>query len=126
MVAIKKTWEQETIEWIRRTRPPIYCVLRHVSRSGMFRRISFYAIRGEDHVYLDGLIAGMTAYKLDKAKIGLRVSGCGMDMGFAVVHAFSRSCFPNGFRYRKDERHRNNDPSPVDKDGGYALKCKWL
>jgi hypothetical protein len=92
----------------------------------MFRRISFYAIRDNKPIYLDGLIAGMTHYNRDKNKEGLRVSGCGMDMGFAVVYAFSGEVFPNGFKYRQGEYHRNGDPSPIDEDGGYALQHSWL
>lgn len=126
MAKQEKTWEQKTVEWIRRTRPTIYCTCEHVSASGMSRRISFFAIRNNKPVYLDGLIEAMTHYKRDRKDRGLRVGGCGMDMGFAVVYDFSRACFPNGFKYRKGEYHRNSDPSPADKDGGYALKHSWL
>ena len=125
-MAKQKTWEEKMVQWIRMKRPTIYCVCRHVSSSGMFRRISFYAIRRNELVYLDGLIEDLADYKRDKKEQGLRVTGCGMDMGFAVVYAFSHAIFAKGFRYRKGECHRNGDPSPIDKDGGYALKHQWI
>lgn len=126
MAIQEETWEQKIVGWIRRTRPTIYCICRHVSSSGMSRRMSFYAIKNNKPVYLDALIAEMAGYKFDKHKQGLRVSGCGMDMGFAVVYEFSCRCFPDGFKYRKGVTHRNGDPSPIDKDGGYALTQSWL
>jgi len=119
-------WEREIIGWLRRKRPMIYTVLRHVSSSGMFRRIDVYAIRDNKPLYLSGLVAELCHYKRDRQKQGLRVGGCGMDMGFAIVYNFAAAIFPNGFRYRKKESHRNRDPGPRDRDGGYALRHEWL
>lgn len=118
--------DTDTVRWIRRTRPKIYTVLRHVSNSGMFRIIDVFAIRNNQLLYLTSLVEKLTHYKRDKTRYGLRVGGCGMDMGFAVVYDFSRACFPAGFKYRKNEHHRNNDPSLRDGDGGYALKQGWI
>lgn len=116
----------ELIKWIRRTRPTLYTICRHVSSSGMFRLISVYVIQNNEPFCIDGWIENWTHYERDKKRQGLRVSGCGMDMGFDVVYNFSRALFPKGFHYRKGESHRNGDPSPVDKDGGYALNHRWL
>jgi len=119
-------WEKEIVSWLRRKRPMIYTVLRHVSSSGMFRRIDVYAIRDNKPLYLSGLVEELCHYKRDKHREGLKVSGCGMDMGFAIVYDFSSQVFPNGFRYRKGESHRNGDPALRDRDGGYALRHEWL
>jgi hypothetical protein len=119
-------WEAELIRWIRKTRPTIYTQLEHVSQSGMFRRISVCVMRNNKPVWINELIDKLTIYKTDKRKTGLRVSGCGMDMGFAVVYNFSSKVFPYGFKYRKNELHRNGDPAPIDPNGGYALKQRWL
>jgi len=118
--------QKEVVRWIRRTRPTIYTVLRHVSSSGMLRVIDIYAMRQGDMVWLTPIVETLTGYKRDKKRDGLRVGGCGMDMGFKVVYDFSWAVFPTGFRYRKGEYHRNNSPSPRDNNGGYALKQKWL
>ena len=62
----------------------VYSVLRHVSASGMSRRIDFYAIKDGAPVWLSGQMSGLLRYQLHKQG-GLVVTGCGMDMGFAVV-----------------------------------------
>ena len=71
---------------------------------------------------------------------GMVVSGCGMDMGFAVVYALSQKLYGSGYPclgQRKDGlsrchssfhqgKHWNDFASePVHKDG-YALNHKWL
>lgn len=97
----------------------VYTILRSVSRSGMSRRISFKGITLEDgheapkvpfiH-HLDGYISTvleMTLPRYDKPQ-GLRVDGCGMDMGYHVVHNLSRVLYPNA------------------KHVGYSLQHRWL
>jgi len=119
-------YEIKRVKWLRRTRPPLYTILRHVSNSGMFRLIDVYAITNNKPVCLTALVGKLAGYERDNKREGLRVGGCGMDMGFSVVYNFSRAIFPTGFRYRTHEHHRNNDPSPRDPDGGYALEQRWL
>lgn len=102
----------------------VYCVLRHVSSSGMSRRIDFYSIRGKEHAFLSGYISRVTGYKFAKHGNGLVVGGCGMDMGFHVVYEIGRALFPKGFKVKG--RGRNGDTSGWDEDGGYALKSTWL
>jgi hypothetical protein len=63
-------------------------------------------------------------YPLDRDREGLKVSGCGMDMGFAVVHELGRALFPEGFKV--EGVGRNGDTSGWDRDGGYALKHRWI
>ena len=97
----------------------IYCVLRHVSRSGMSRRISFYAIHKGELVYLDGYIARLGHFKLHPTKDGLKVDGCGMDMGFHVVYSTARQVW------------KGCKPSPRGRlmsqtDMGYEWKSAWL
>ena len=88
----------------------IYCILRHVSQSGMTRRISFYTTKKGQILHLDYLISCILPYYPQiKDQAGLRVSGCGMDMGFAVVYDLGRAL------YKKNG-----------KDAGYTLNQKWL
>ena len=86
----------------------VYCILRHVSRSGMYRRISFYILRdaGPDYkpeeryypYYLDRLILQAGIGDAPRGNNdGVGVSGCGMDMGFHVVYSLSCFAFPDGF-----------------------------
>ena len=109
----------ESLEILRAWLKPgdtVFCVLRHVSRSGMMRHISFL---DKDHRCLDHLIGPALGYR--RACEGLKVSGCGMDMGFSVVYALGANMWPQGTP--QPHGTRNGEP---DSDGGYALKHKWL
>ena len=125
-------------EWIK-PGDTVYCILRHRSSSGMSRRISFAISRGGEITQIDWLIARALDYRLHEDG-GLKVSGCGMDMGFHVVYNLSRTMFRDGFTCigeRKDDRSNrcpSNDHSNGDRDytshnhtdGGYALRSTWL
>lgn len=63
----------------------VYGFVRHVSSSGMSRRISFYAIKDNTPIFLDGLFSNVTEFKRHKDKEGLIVGGCGMNMIMHVV-----------------------------------------
>lgn len=100
----------------------IYTVCNHVSSSGMSRSISLMignkdgSITKLDYWYVqaDGSI-------IDQKHGGIKVSGCGMDMGFHLVYNLGRMLWPNGTK--KPHGTRNGQP---DTDGGYALKHQWL
>lgn len=100
----------------------VYCILRHVSASGMSRRISFMVFKEGRPFYLDYLIseAGM-GYRSDRKNEGLIVRGCGMDMGFAVVYDLGAALWPEG----TPEPHSTRNGEP-DTSGGFALKHYWL
>lgn len=76
-------------DWIEEGQT-IYCILRNVSRSGMSRRIDFYTFGKMGKMFLTPSIADALGYSYTQQnwrnQEGLRVNGCGMDMGFAVVN----------------------------------------
>lgn len=81
-------------EWIK-PGDTVYTVLRHVSRSGMQRIIGVVMDAPMlDRTYLVGVALG---YSFDDNRNGLRVTGCGTDMGFEVVYNLGRVLFPDGF-----------------------------
>lgn len=85
----------------------LYTILRSVSASGMSRVISVVTVEDGEIRDLDFLISKLGVYKrtpLNAPRDGLKVSGAGMDMGFAVVYDVAMTVF--------------ND--------GYALKQRWL
>lgn len=96
----------------------IYCVLRHVSKSGMSRKIDFYKMTKDGPRWLSNYIADILEYRQDN---GLVIGGCGMDMGFHVVYTLGATLWPTGTA--KPHGTRNGEP---DSDGGYALKHEWL
>jgi len=84
----------------------VYTVLRHVSASGMSRRIDLYTFRDNKPVYLSGYFAMLQCES--PPENGYKVGGCGMDMGFHLVYSLSSLLFGSTDR------------------GGYALRHEWL
>lgn len=137
----------------------VLTVLRHVSRSGMSRRIDLYVVDPEQSrglAYLSGYAAKLCGWTCNpRSGDGIVVGGCGMDMGFHLVHNLSCELFPDGFGCigQQDAPRRwcpSNDHSNGDRDytehghrgpqydgtkeslkhwhssGGYALRQEWL
>jgi hypothetical protein len=102
----------------------IYTVLRHVSRSGMQRSISLFTNGEEGPFDITYFAARVLGGRVDQKNGGIKVGGCGMDMGFHIVYNLSYCLFPEGFKV--EGIGRNGDTSGWDTDGGYALKHRWL
>ncbi len=106
---------QHAEEMLRKILTPgdtVYTVLRHVSKSGMQRRIDCYAI-GKDRrpCYLSGYMEALGMGTRGKKDQGLIVNGCGMDMGFHLVNNLSIHLFcPKNYTHK----------------GAYALKHEWI
>lgn len=108
----------------------VHIILRNISRSGMSRRMDFYLLRKDRLIYITGHVAKLTGYR-QHTDGTLKVGGCGMDMGFAVVYDLSSRLFPRGYYLQKDEWPRNNDKiikaTGIDASGGgYALTHEWI
>lgn len=97
----------------------VYTVLRHVSRSGMSRRIDLYTIVDGEMQYLSHAAAVVMGDP--RPNDGIKVGGCGMDMGFHLVYNLGATMWPKGTL--KAHGTRNGEP---DYDGGYALKQVWM
>lgn len=129
----------------------VHTILRHVSKSGMCRDISLVLLGGDGGRSLDRLAARVLGSRIKND--GVRVTGCGMDMGFALVYDLSSCLFPSGFGCIGEgcpaSDHSNGDrdytphgakngppmslggDTPDDlshwhRDGGYALRQRWL
>lgn len=127
----------------------VYTILRHVSRSGMMRHISVIGPESNDITWQ---VARALGDRIDPKTGGIKVGGCGMDMGFHLVYNLSHRLYPDGFGVRGDGPNgheypvgrrtreqttkareggviffgRNGDTSGWDNDGGYALRQRWL
>jgi hypothetical protein len=120
-------------------------VLAHVSQSGMQRGIKVMHGAADGSVEdVSWLVARATETPLHN-KGGLKVNGCGMDMGFHVVYGLSRTLYGAAGAFRcngkKDwpKRCPSNDHSNdrgddyvngyrkgrIHSDGGYALRHRW-
>jgi hypothetical protein len=85
------------IEYLNKGSYQVYSILRHVSQSGMSRRISFYTIIENQPFYLDWFISECLDMKIGKDQ-GIKVSGCGMDMEFNIVYNLGKELFNDGYK----------------------------
>jgi len=112
----------KTLKALRlRPNETVYTQLEHVSKSGMTRTINVYIMRKNEPRRISWQVAKLLDYPQDRDTCGVKVSGCGMDMGFSLVYNLGAIYWPNGTK--KPHGTRNGEP---DSDGGYALKQKWL
>jgi hypothetical protein len=81
-------YDLERLESIRGQK--FYCNIVSVSRSGMTRKMKFYAIpKGKEELQqITYLIGNIADYSFDKNG-NLIVGGCGMDMVFSVISNFN-------------------------------------
>jgi hypothetical protein len=95
----KRLYKAQAIESLRTLLKPgdtVYTVLRHVSASGMSRDIDLYVFRDNKPQYLTNYAATALDWPMSKNK-GIKVGGCGMDMGFHLVYSLSSVLFREGF-----------------------------
>lgn len=132
-----KEEKEKALEYLRDYCKPgttVYTVLRHVSDSGMTRDISLHVItqdNGKPGIYdISYLVARAEGYSRNRDNGGVRVSGCGMDMGFHLVMNLSyclHGMQPHGDKAveaHKEGRHLN--PTPDNYRPGYSLNHQWL
>lgn len=106
----------------RTKKPQLYTVLRHVSGSGMSRSISLCYVNKQGVICeLDYWLCKALGYTFDKNNGGVKVSGCGMDMGYHLVYNVGAAVYPKGTK--KPRGTRNGEP---DTSGGYSLNHSWL
>lgn len=129
----------------------LFTNINHVSRSGMSREISVYFLKDQASTLLclNWSVAALLGLPQGKRE-GVKIGGCGMDMGFHLVYSLSYRLFPNGFgvagelplghKIRPTSKAmaekavskgakfygRNGDSSGWDNDGGYALNQRWM
>lgn len=101
----------------------IYCKVKHISRSGMYRLMDFYVSSKDGIQCINWYIEKLGTYKRKKNDYSIAVSGCGMDMGFAVVYDIGQTLYPNGDE--KTITGRNGSKTP-ETSGGYLLKHEWI
>lgn len=80
-------------------KPVFYTVLRSVSRSGMSRTISVHYIdaRAGELRRLNYTCAVLLGLAMDDRNEGVKIKGCGMDMGFALVYDLASKALNDGY-----------------------------
>lgn len=134
---MKNTKQSEALESLRETLKPgdkVYTILRSVSRSGRSRVIDLKTIDKEGvPLHIGGLVSIALGYRFDDRHQGVKVSGCGMDMGYHVVYNLAHALWPDGVpcsgKGCPSNDHSNGDRNydeHMHSDGGYALRHQWL
>jgi len=131
---LKNKEEKEEITALRellKAGDTVYTIVTHVSRSGMMRHIRCITMRNNEPLDISYMVAKVLHWKITDD--GVKVEGCGMDMGFHMIHNLGYALFPNGFQCTGQKcpsnDHFNGDrnyESHLHKEGGYALIQRWL
>ena len=119
-----KSEKQQALEklksWIKKG-DTLHTTVRHVSRSGMMRHISVRHLKATDNPERPVNISNYDyhiARVLDLPEApnyqGVKIGGCGMDMGFHLVYSLSRALF------------RDEPKGESDRDHGYWINQEWL
>lgn len=95
----EKTTEEKTLMFLELCNKQIFCILKGLSRSGMSRKIDFFGFYSDEKgriekIYFNHFISELCGYKQDNNG-HLKISGCGMDMGFSVVANLSEKIYKN-------------------------------
>lgn len=129
---------QNALDHLRKILKPgdtVYCVLNNVSRSGMSREITLYAIDDDKQpMYLSGYAEALGLGRRGK-RDGNIVGGCGMDMGFHLVSQLSQLIYPDGFEcigekcpaadhFNGDRNYNSHQHTKY--QGAYAIKHHWM
>lgn len=88
-------------EPIRMLHPVLYTKVESVSRSGMSRTISVYAIINNEPWNISGYVAKIIGWPIERKWLSIKVSGCGMDMCFHTIETLSRALFNQGYKIHK-------------------------
>jgi hypothetical protein len=76
----------------------LYTNVVRVSSSGMSRTIQVFFITKNQPVNISAYVAKILGVSIDRDHLALKMSGAGMDMGFATVYELSRSLYGDGYK----------------------------
>ena len=135
--AIEREKDLETLrKWIK-PGDRLYTILRQTSRSGMSRHISVVCTDDDSPRDISGWVARAIDYRRDDRDGGLKVPGCGMDMGFHVINTLSYVLYPtyqcvgdkcpsNAHQWDSQTGKRGAYGPEITHKDGYALRQEWL
>lgn len=100
MTRVSKQDREESIALLRKQFPKgstVWTILDHVSKSGMTRHIRVLALTADGPRYWSYGVARALGWPL--ARTGhdaVKVSGCGMDMGFHLAYTLAQTLYDDG------------------------------
>lgn len=117
---------EHAIGELRKLAPPgtvVYVSCDHVARSGMSRNLKLYVVEGREIRWITGYVATALGYSRVGNGDALKIGGCGMDMGFAIVNDLSYTLHG---RKSKGAEGRPFQLTRRAFRAGYSLTHRWL
>ena len=126
MAKFSKADQADAIAFLRDHLVPgnkVWCIVTHVSRSGMSRRIKLLIKDKEGDLFnISGFAARALGWTLNRDELALVVPGCGMDMCFHSVYSLGHALFSRDDPRLQDPANRCGPAG----DPGYALRAETL
>ncbi len=100
--------EQEKQEAIQRLQEvfkkgdTLFTQLENISKSGMTRHIKVRQLKNDRPLDWTYLISKALDWKISDKTNGIKVGGCGMDMGFHLIYTLSRKLFNDGYAIKQE------------------------
>jgi hypothetical protein len=133
MARVSKEKKAEALANLRKMLPPgtrIYVSNVHTSRSGMMRTLKLYKAEGGSIRWISCYwVAAAIGWSVDEQREGVKVSGCGMDMGFHLVNTLSYALHgmkDHGDGAKPENAGRPFQPRRGHYRAGYSLTHEWL
>lgn len=102
--------------------PTVHVLTRHVSQSGMQRRMSLFVVSGGNLVDITARTAAVLGYRVRSEDHTIAVRGVGMDMQYHIVYSLSRALYSDIPADMIPTTHGYNS----DRDAGYVLAKRTI
>lgn len=129
-----KNDKKEALKRLREKMPPgttVWTKLLHVSKSGMTRWLDVYIIVNNEPLRYTWSVADAVDMSYSVKHEGVKVDGCGMDIGFHLVNCLSYAL--HGYETKgKRAKAAERDGLPFTATNkrafraGYSLNHRWL
>ncbi len=120
-----KSEVQKVLDDLKQLLPPgttVYTRLNHVSRSGMQRSITPLVLVDNEPHYLAWSVCVLFGQDLDRYD-GVKMNGCGMDMGFELVYQLGYKLYPDGFGVKSGKGFRASTREELER---YKMSSEYL
>ena len=97
-----KEYAIERLKEVFKKGDTLHTQLMHVSQSGMTRHIKVRQLKNDKPLDWTYLVSKALDWKLSNKTNGIKVGGCGMDMGFHLIYTLSSELFNDGYAIKQE------------------------
>ncbi len=97
-----KEYAIERLREVLKKGDTLHTQLMHVSQSGMTRHIKVRQLKNDKPLDWTYLVSKALDWKLSNKTNGIKVGGCGMDMGFHLIYTLSSELFNDGYAIKQE------------------------